>query len=560
MDQTPPTGSINFYDNFLPKLEAGAYTITVGTELEGQGVPKKLNLLDNDFQVTQPFLVAAPRFILPANEIHSVYPSAGIADFYDGVMPQVVFRNRVLPWERSLPYQPKSAPNPVPWMALLLLTEEQIIVPEEDKKAKGLLRTKGVSRSKSAFFKPPKEYLPPQIKSEPTDPEHFYTVDISVTDFKALCPLLAELPYLASVRQVNTEHKEFLGMEKEGWFSMLLSNRLSQTNYTPKNQPKERKAEAQEGHLFVRNIVHLVSLEGFGAYLDPKSAAYKNFKKGKNKGEWIIKKGEKAFDKIRLASLASWDYYCKPAEFTFDYLMKNLNVGMLQSHHLETAKSKGKAYEYLANAMEGGYTPLKYYPRQGGETVAMYRGPLTPVIADSNPQQTEDIYLAGGSSMIYDQSKGIYDVSYAVAWQIGRLMGLSDSHFSRTLLTWKRKFNERIEKFLERYNLKNKEETHQLPPASAITKEMVSELMSASFSENQLLAGFGTQMKRIAKFYKQFNAGSKIQEELPTTQGTKFTGLLTPAQYQAASSKGENLSAAVANNLGLEVPIQNDER
>lgn len=547
----PEIGEINFFDNYLPKLEAGDYTISAGTTLVGEGIPNEYGNLDNEFQVQQPFMVSAPRFILPANEIHSVYPSPDIADFYDGVMPQVVFRKRVLPWERVLKNQPSSQGLQTPWMALLLFTEDQIIVPKADIDSKGLLRTLSVARPKTDFFEPPPGYLTPIIEKEPIDPDHFNMVDISITNFKNLCPHLEELPYLASVRQVNTEHKEFLGMEKEGWFSMLLSNRLSQTNYTPKGSQQQN--QEQEGYLYVRNIVHLVSIEGFEAYLDPTSSKYQNYVEAPT-GSWTIQSAGKTYDKIRLASLASWDFYCKPEEYTFDYLMNNLNVGLLQSHELAAVQSKDDAYQYLAHLMEGGYTPLKYYPRQGGETIALYRGPLTPVIANSNPQGGSDIFLAGGSSMIYDQKKGIYDVSYSVAWQIGRLMGLSDSHYARNLMDWKRKFNERIEKFLERYNLKYKKDLHQLPDLKDISPKEISALMSTDFSEKELIAGFITGLEDL-EIYLKSTITDKVQEELSTTS---FTGILSQSQYDTASASGKNLMACLMEDLQLTAPSQNE--
>jgi hypothetical protein len=41
--------------------------------------------------------------------------------------------------------------------------------------------------------------------------------------------------------------------------------------------------------------------------------------------------------------------------------------------------------------------------------------------------------------MIYDVKTGLFDVSYAVAWQIGRLLALSDTGFAVGLMKWKQK-------------------------------------------------------------------------------------------------------------------------
>ena len=70
--------------------------------------------------------------------------------------------------------------------------------------------------------------------------------------------------------------------------------------------------------------------------------------------------------------------------------------------------------------------------------MAWYRGPLSPYqITGDFPLSSADpdsIYLNAQAAMIYDETTGLFDLTYAVAWQLGRLLALNDRHFAQELL------------------------------------------------------------------------------------------------------------------------------
>jgi hypothetical protein len=82
-----------------------------------------------------------------------------------------------------------------------------------------------------------------------------------------------------------------------------------------------------------------------------------------------------------------------------------------------------------------GFYPLPHQLRQGGKTVSWYHGPLStgsPWKSFPEPAQSSDSLLR------YYSENGMFDVSYAAAWELGRLLALQNVPFSNELYQWKR--------------------------------------------------------------------------------------------------------------------------
>ena len=107
-DPSIPVGDIAFFDNYLPSLEDGIYTISTKSEITG--------LIDTatyfDSPIQQDFEVRGPQFSLPATEVHSVYPPINSSSVYDQYLPNIVLNKRVLPWERYFDVNDKT----IPWL------------------------------------------------------------------------------------------------------------------------------------------------------------------------------------------------------------------------------------------------------------------------------------------------------------------------------------------------------------------------------------------------------------------------------------------------------------
>ncbi|MCR9192910.1 MAG: hypothetical protein NXI01_09705 [Gammaproteobacteria bacterium] len=192
----------------------------------------------------------------------------------------------------------------------------------------------------------------------------------------------------------------------------------------------------------INNIAHLVSLEGCEAYL---SEAYT----------------PQSSDIIELISLSSWSFTCLPEmDQDFGALLTNLmsdtktgdNVPLLRfspsSADVATARSKEQTTTpEVLNYLENGYTPHLYHTFSGETTMGWYRGPLTPVKTTpipafyAAPQNSMSSTLLSDSTngedlLIYNKTTGVFDVSYACAWQIGKQLALADETFAENMLAF----------------------------------------------------------------------------------------------------------------------------
>lgn len=134
-DGSIPAGDIRFYDNYEPPLDAGDYVISVQQRVRSRaGEPD----LDRTFPaavpagtqpvpLTQKFSVVAPRFALDPSDVHSSFPPDSSSGAFEQNLPHVLLNKRALPWERYLVEGNKATP----WLALLLLSPEEIIAPAD---------------------------------------------------------------------------------------------------------------------------------------------------------------------------------------------------------------------------------------------------------------------------------------------------------------------------------------------------------------------------------------------------------------------------------------------
>ncbi len=88
--------------------------------------------------------------------------------------------------------------------------------------------------------------------------------------------------------------------------------------------------------------------------------------------------------------------------------------------------------------LQQGYVPLPHHFRRGGKSVSWYRSPL--LAGKPGKQITDDqfpVYTAD-ELLRYDTTYGMFDASYAAAWELGRLLCLQNKRVSLTLYRWKR--------------------------------------------------------------------------------------------------------------------------
>jgi hypothetical protein len=479
-----PAGDIQFYDHYLASLPPGNYQIDVEHDVAGdpaqQTAAVKPQPFKQSFHRQQRFSVDGARFALDPADIHAVFPPANSQGLYERTLPHIVLTRRALPWERTL----QTGQPELPWMALLLFDAAEIIAPDlsgADGAASGLTRdqtltVRQLNSPAAGVFRPT---LALQSYEDP-DKLKCRVIDIAPATFTAVVPRLAEIKYLAHCREVNTGDKVILNLDEQGWFSVVVGNRLPDPATSGKNG-----AGGTPGNL---NIAHLVSLEGFADYL----VDAPHFPDGTAR--------------VRLISLASWVFTCLLGQGqSFAELARGLvaaNSQMDTSLLLKLPPLPGSAdaqptrgHKIAAAALDAGYVPLSYQTRQGEQTFAWYRGPLAPVVterfADRQPFDTAD------EAIIYDATTGLFDQSYGVAWQIGRLLALADRSFGVNLLAWRRAAHQVVDLLLERLKSENLSTLLDDPDAVAELNTLIEPRLINQQFLNYLLDDFAQNLAPV---------------------------------------------------------------
>lgn len=132
-------------------------------------------------------------------------------------------------------------------------------------------------------------------------------------------------------------------------------------------------------------------------------------------------------DLIRFATLHSWQFYCEDSNKQLLQLLENLDSGQFRL----APQHNSDAEKYLQQSA----TLLPHNTRTGDRLYSWYRGPL---FAGYPPQNNFAPVRCADELMIFDTQTAMFDVSYATAWQLGRLLALKDKSFSTAFYEWKR--------------------------------------------------------------------------------------------------------------------------
>ena len=401
----PLSGAIRFSSYCRPPLEPGEFKLEVKQAVEelqgGGGAPVPISPLSFEF------MVGGPRFALNPVDIYSVYPPDGSTGDFAHTLPHIVFTRRTIPWERpagaGLPSQP--------WMALLLFSADAEgakldLAKIEPRRVRDLIANlpDGVAGPKNLAC----------ASYELDDPCN--TIDIDFKLFRKVAPAALDLQYLAHVREVDTDHKETASFLTEGSFSVIIGNRF----------PSDANDQGQ-----VENRAVLVSLEGIMDFLPGAE----------------VKEPPAS---IRLAVLASWAFQCEAAR-DFEQSMRDLNETLIPLR-LDLPPDDGtQAVQHLRAAFSRGYAALNHTTRLGEKTVSWYRSPLSPLMTEGAARY--DFKPTPDALVRYDDTNGMMDLTYAGAFQLGRLLALQDSGFTQALCGWRSQVQRRVRARLEKEEL-----------------------------------------------------------------------------------------------------------
>jgi hypothetical protein len=376
-DQTVAPGQMRLYDDVRPALPDGLYRLTASTTLSRP-----------DFAVSSVdgyFLVDGPRFALPASDVAGVYPPANAQGAFDDVLPQIVLGRRTLPWERELdPGQviPPPVPNPqplpatgVPWLGLLLFADDPA-------RREVTVLPDPVPLSSVVTD----SAIRAQMGLGGADPA-VQAIEVDAPLLRQLAPSKDEVRLLSHVRQVNVDDRELAAGDSDGWFAVVQANRLP----TPG----------------LRHRACLVSLEQRSDVIFPAPP---------QPGQPLPPSAPK-----RLVLLYSWTFTAAPSGGTFRELAGALNAGLLGLG--------------VPGVTATGHRPMALHDRTGNDQRAEYRGPLVTTPAARDPLGP---YHAADQALRVIPETGTEDISYAAAFELGRLLGAADGRLAQELMGWRR--------------------------------------------------------------------------------------------------------------------------
>ncbi|KHN98866.1 uncharacterized protein MAM_03328 [Metarhizium album ARSEF 1941] len=432
-DLKPGEEKLNAY--WAPGLEAGESHQIVATQVVEAPAPamsdKPLRLVSK-----QDFLVDAPQFSLPAGSVYSVYPPNGYPDD-QRILPHVVLSDPHLPWERlgspaSEQDGNQDERSKVPWLALFTFTNDELrlapgaLVGTTFKHTDTLAVNMTVQELRAIpnVANPIPDATGPDVDAARGDfiftkPELFRNLfscfDQQNKRQDSGSPETTRYKYLAHVREINTTGMAVAGVEEVGIFSIVVGSRSG---------PLDNTAP-------VSVFVHLVSIEGVE---DMKAFPAEGY--------------------VALCSLYSWTYTVMPPGMlnvheAFDNIGKTLSVLRPAASITDPLSNGGDVKARIAARLRDGYSLVRYRTQTGEQTVALYRGPLTPTVVQPSDTVAKACSNSGQDLQILDREVGIMDISYSTAWTLGRTLALGNQAFAAALFRLRATIHARTMKALK---------------------------------------------------------------------------------------------------------------
>ncbi|KAF5720073.1 hypothetical protein FMUND_4357 [Fusarium mundagurra] len=368
------------------------------------------------------FNVQGPnQYQLPPGSVQSVYPAQAEA-VGSRILPNIVLSNPHLAWELNPDESGKVSENllggtPVPWLALLVLTADEINTLPSSTSPLKPSPTLAVNLSKKQlqdFETPssgPKVQVPlsgEELKKNPSD-----MVDVVFVNSKTFeayfspqagesgnQPAITRYAYLSHVRRSEAKEPNPLDNVPTNTFGITVGYRSGplQINGT------------------VTAYAHLVSLMGVQDNLQYPVAD--------------------TSDLTALVSLYSWTFSWVPdTEAALDQAIQKRSSNVLPLARVSppVGSNPDEQTKWVQARTKAGYTFVKHHLPSGEETVALYRGPLIPQISPSDETNHAEPTTHSSSLHIIDITTGFVDISYSTAWQLGRSLAIQNSPFFMAL-------------------------------------------------------------------------------------------------------------------------------
>jgi len=461
----PPIGSMYLFDCVTPPLVDGSYRIDAVTNVtyDNQQAPLSSN--------SGYFDIEGPRFTLSATDVAAVYPPRNGHGGFDSFIPQIVISRRTLPWERHLTSDPAAIgtptrdqwtpqPNPfplvqgqpqeygpVPWLALLVFQEGEYTLNQN-------VALKSV--------------VPADVYARLDVPDGITcdSIEVEAGLLQSVLPSLDELTLLAHVRQVNVDDKELNAASGDGLYAVLMSNRipapnakfraclvsleertdLVQANPPPVAAPiffvgvidenpggnligNANAAHAQSSA--AQTSTHAATNMGSGTpqqtLVNPTGNTILATVADRNVATAVGLVSSATFPIFlqtqQLVLLHSWTFECTGVG-TFRDCVQRINVSTMG-----TVEEEGHP-----PVIDTGHIPITVMDRAGVQENVWYRGPFVPMPLTRDP----NTYHSADQCRRATPETGAEDISYAAAFECGRLMAAADPRLAQELMRWRR--------------------------------------------------------------------------------------------------------------------------
>jgi hypothetical protein len=488
----PAIGTFVLHSMANPPLKAADYTLSGQVSLTKPG-GESVGAVE---QQNSHLRVTAPRFQLPPEQMLSTFPPANSVGAYESRLPQIVLKRRTLPWER----EPAPGNTTTPWLALVVIAEGEGTLsgdtPVADCVTNGVTLTGtndvatgnylAVTRSTIDKVFPAKDELPLLC--------HVREVDVNDTELANgdddgfLATVIANR--LPQYDRSNDKPVRYLAclINVEGQLEELAKPPPPQLDFLATElvfDYRTASIAATDPDRFVMGTSPAALVAGpraFGAAAAVQKSASAaaaspsaGAKAGGVAGQWattqqkveqvaltasqdeagrlvrdVMLEGYRGnFERFvvektyRFPVLAHWSFTVNGTG-GFESLMRGLDVGLLGTAPAEPKLPPGAppapplarpAPEFT----ETGHVGLPHLTRRGDRVRAWYRGPLGtyPTTRDT-PDAEGRLALAHVSDQLRRSvPDGREDLSLAAAFEVGRLLALSQPSVVRALLAWR---------------------------------------------------------------------------------------------------------------------------
>lgn len=531
MNQSIATGELKFVQFHQPKMKDGDYQIRVTQTIS--------TAPDQPFIAEKKFSVAGERFSINPQEIEAVFPANGNLGDHAYVLPHIILNRSTIPWERMsvFPQQGESeeleeARQRAPWLALILFSEDELQAvsePETVAREKLIEHVKASTDSTSSYW--------PGAELEVCEhPDELVTViDVEQQLLKAVLPEASDLEFLSHVRMTSDGEKAIVicnRLPHRGKTNIVhlvsLENRFF-TDQTEKNSPQDLTSfQFNFDGTNSAEKVRLVSLKQWSFHcIDPEKSfkevlTHLNLKKlgtiDTNVSQLVSELDRNFLPKEIAALLNSQLKIYKQLHViqieiqtssptrslkqehnsVWEVYSENVRVAVVELRQKASKAESLAVYYDLGSAvrmtltknknansyLSRGFVPMQHRMRSGADTVSWYHGPLV------NWDQEYDINLPveqADALVRFHPDTGMFDVSYAAAWELGRLMALNSVRFSTELFHWKRRHIQQL-KSMEQKLLHPHLPGHQKEDLNADGIE-APEIITSWFNDQSLLKG-----------------------------------------------------------------------